>query len=213
MADKPTLSKNYSIPMDMFVNGFKDFQKKFVYPKNILMTTVFGLIAILYIFPLAKDPNNSICIMIIIVCLFMIGGIWLNPLIIRKNLLGSIKGIQDDRYIAELYSDRISIGTIIDESSENDEDTQEEDSSDISTDNDSNDSFFQEKSQDPDDKIARTVINFSTGNIRILEKSKYFIIYIIKKNFYVIPKEAFTPEEIEILKNSFKNTKFTPENK
>jgi len=213
MADRPILSKNYSIPMDMFASAFKDFQKKFVYPKNILMTSVFGLIAVLYTFPLAEDPKNSVCIMIIIVCLFMIGGMWLNPLMIRKKLLGSIEGIQNDRYIAELYSDRIDIGTVIEEDSENEEESQEKDLSDISADNDTDDSFFQEKNHDYDDKIARTVINFSAGNIKILEKSKYFIIYIIKRNFYIIPKESFTPEEIEILKNGFKNTKFTPENK
>ena len=58
MNDKPILTKEYNIPLEMFANAFKDFQKKFVYPKNIAMTVVGGLIAIAYIYSLIQDPST-----------------------------------------------------------------------------------------------------------------------------------------------------------
>ena len=65
MNEKPLVSKDYSISLEMFGNAFKDFQKKFTYPKNILMTCAFSLIGLSYIPYLFKDPGNSTCILIV----------------------------------------------------------------------------------------------------------------------------------------------------
>lgn len=204
MNNEPILSKEYGISMDIFKNAFKDFQKKFVYPKNIIMTLAFTFIGISYIFPLIRDPGNSTCIMIIIICAFLIAGIWLNSLMIRKNLMNSIEGIQNDRYIAELYENSISIGTV--ETSENsaEKDTETEEKKD-------EDDFFAEPENDAGSGIMKTVINFSDDDVKILDKKDYFMIYIVKKMFYVIPKSFFSTEETEILTESFKKAKFIKE--
>lgn len=204
MNDKPILTKEYNIPLEMFANAFKDFQKKFVYPKNIVMTVVGGLIAIAYIYSLIQDPSNSVCIMIIIGCAFLISMTWLKPLMVRKNLLNSIDGIQEDRYIFELFDTKVGISTFdspdaradISESQEVKEETEEDD-------------FFKEI--DEEEEIPKTIINFNMGGVKVLEKKDYFIIYIVRHMFYIVPKEHFSDEERAMLIKCFKNAQFIPE--
>ncbi len=201
MNDKPTLTKEYNIPIEMFKNAFKDFQKKFVYPKNIIMTVVAILIAITYILSFIKDPSNSTCILIIIGCIFLISMTWLKPLMIRKNLLNSVEGIQDDRYIFELYDDKVGISTLDSESeiSAPKENIAKEDEEE---------DFFKEPEED---EIPKTIIHLTMGGVKILEKKDYYIIYIVKHMFYIIPKEHFSTEEKEAVIKSFKKAKYFPE--
>ena len=190
MNDKP-------IPLEMFANAFKDFQKKFVYPKNIAMTVVGGLIAIAYIYSLIQDPSNSVCIMIIIGCAFLISMTWLKPLMVRKNLLNSIDGIQEDRYIFELFDTKVGISTFDSpETQQAEEETEEDD-------------FFKEINKE--EEIPKTIINFNMGGVKVLEKKDYFIIYIVRHMFYIVPKEHFSDEEREMLIKCFKNAQFIPE--
>jgi len=173
MDEKTLLSKEYSITLQMFGDAFKDFQKKFAYPKNILMTLAFGFIGASYIPPLIKDPSNSICVMIIIVCVFLIAGIWLNTLMIRKNLMNSIEGIQGDKYIACLFENGMSISTV-EISSESKENTDEALTEDAVPEKDEEDDFFADKEEEnvPAGTV-KTVIDFVNDDVKILEKKDY----------------------------------------
>lgn len=201
MDKQPIISKEYNISLEMFRNAFVDFQKKFSYPKNIIMSLAFGFIGISYIFPLIKNPENSTCILIITICAFLIAGIWINTFMIRKNLMNSIEGIQGDRYIAELYENSITISTL------------DISDADVSDDNDSEnteDDFFAETPSEPLGMV-KTVIDFINDDVKILEKNDYFIIYLVKRMFYVVPKSVFNDEEIKMLTESFKKAKFIEE--
>ncbi len=207
MNDKPILSKEYSIPKEMFADAFRDFQKKYSYPKNIIMTAAFAFIAISYIISLIRDPENSICMLIITVCIFLIAGIWINMLVIRKNLMNAVEGIQNDIYIAELFENSITISTSDMPEQDNKDDVKSDQS-------DNEEDFFEEKeSESVNDGIVKTVIEFSKDNVHVLEKKYYFIIYLVKKNFYILPKEKFTSDEMSILRKSFEKTKFISDNK
>lgn len=210
MNDKPILSKEYNIPKEMFADAFRDFQKKYSYPKNFIMTAVYAFIAISYIISLIRDPQNSICMMIITVCIFLIAGTWINMLVIRKNIMNAVEGIQNDIYIAELFENSITIST-----SDMPEQDNKEKKDDVKSDqSDKEEDFFEEKeSESVNDGIVKTVIDFSKHNIHVLEKKDYFIIYLVKKNFYVLPKDKFTSDEMAILRKSFEKTKFISDNK
>lgn len=210
MNDKPILSKEYKIPKEMFSDAFRDFQKKYSYPKNIIMSAAFAFIAIAYIISLIRNPENSICMLIITVCIFLIAGIWINMLVIRKNLMNAVEGIQNDIYIAELFENSITI-SMSDMPELNNEDNKKDEQSDKS---DEEDDFFEEKESDClNEGPAKTIIDFSKENVTVLEKKYYFIIYLVKKTFYVLPKENFTSDEMVILRKSFEKTKFISDNK
>ncbi len=217
MNEKPLVSKEYSIGTGMFGNAFTDFQKKFSYPKNILMTCAFSLIGISYIPPLIRDPGNSACMLIIIVCIFLTAGIWLNTMMIKKNLMSSIQGIEGDRYACEIFESSISICTteFADQPETDDgmaEDAEEKsDEASASETGSEEDDFFAETEELTPAGTVKTVIDFKLDNVRILEKKDYYIIYLVKRMFYVIPKNIFSEDEKKIITESFRKAKFTEE--
>lgn len=199
MNDKQSVSKEYNIPKEMFGDAFRDFQKKYSYPKNIIMTAVFLIIAAMYTVSLVRDPSNSVCMMIIIVCLFLSAGIWINTLVIRKNLMSAVEGIENDIYKADVYEDRVVISTS-DMPDENEKESVESEKSE--------DDFFAEKEAGGSQNgPAETVISFVNDSVEILEKKDYFIVYLVKRNFYVIPKQIYTDDELEILRKNFGKAK------
>lgn len=213
MNEKPLLSREYNISMDMFRNAFIDFQKKFSYPKNIIMTCAFSLIGVSYIPPLVRNPGNSTCIMIIVVCLFLISGIWLNTFMIRKNLMNSIEGIQGDLYTAEIFENSMNICT-----KEFSSDSVSEEKADKTSDNSEGketdeDDFFAETEEITPAGVVKTVIDFVNDDVKILEKKDYYIVYLVKRMFYVIPKNIFSDDEKKILTESFRKAKFIEERK
>lgn len=214
MKEKPVLSREYSISKNMFGDAFKSFQRKFAYPKNYIMTAVFAVIAFIYALALIKNPDNSTCAMLIFICICLIFAMWLNVLNARRKLMIAIEGIDDDIYSFELYEDKILIGTRDSEvKEENAEGSAEEISENIveeSKEKSEEDDFFAPVEEVQNKEIPKTVINFSDTDIRVLEKKDFFIIYILKHMFYVVPKEAFSDDEKEKLKESFMKTKFYP---
>lgn len=219
MNEKPLVSKEYSISIEMFGNAFADFQKKFTYPKNILMSCAFGLIGLSYIPPFIEDPGNPACIMIILICVFLTAGIWLNSFLIRKNLMNSIQGIQGDRYAVEIFKNSMTISTteFSDTAASSEEAPAEGESAELSDEKSEaseEDDFFAETEPLTPAGVVKTVIDFAEDNVRILEKKDYYIVYIVKRMFYVVPKNIFSEDEIKTVTESFKNAKkFTEERK
>jgi len=215
MNEKPLVSKDYSISLEMFGNAFKDFQKKFTYPKNILMTCAFSLIGLSYIPYLFKDPGNSTCILIVIVCIFLTAGIWLNTAMIRKNLMNSIEGIQGDRYSVDISESSMSIFTkeFAGEKEKAEEPADEKPVSDEKNESTEDEDFFAETETDAPAGTVKTVIDFGLDNVKILEKQDYYIIYLVKRMFYVLPKNIFDEDEKKIITESFRKAKFIEERK
>ena len=205
MNQKPLFSKEYNISMEMFGNAFRDF------PKNILMTCAFGIIGISYIPSFIKDPGNTVCVLIIIVCTFMVAGIWLNTAMIRKNLMRSIEGIQGDKYIVEIYENTMNISTL--EFSDTEELIEESVVSEDIKDKSDEDDFFAEPEQISPAGIVKTVIDFVNDDVKILEKKDYYIIYLVKRMFYVVPKNIFSADETKLLTDNFRKAKFIEERK
>ena len=71
------------------------------------------------------------------------------------------------------------------------------------------DDFFKEINKE--EEIPKTIINFNMGGVKVLEKKDYFIIYIVRHMFYIVPKEHFSDEERAMLIKCFKNAQFIPE--
>ena len=51
---------NYTITVNEYEAAFREFQKKYVYPKNYIMTAGFAIILVVYIWQLIKDPSYQI---------------------------------------------------------------------------------------------------------------------------------------------------------
>jgi hypothetical protein len=186
--EESLLKKEYNISLSMFENAFKDFQKNFVYKKNIIMTIIFLILIANYTYSIIKVPDNNISYFLAAICIFLLIGVWFTPYQTRKKLIKAIKEIEKDNYVFELYENKLAIGTIF----EIEDDLEKKENFDTS---------FLEN----DVNIDKTIINLKIDNVKIIEKKEYFIIYLIKNMFYVLPKENFSSDEINLIKENFSN--------
>lgn len=180
----PLISGKYNIPASLYGTAFRAFQKKYVYPRNIVMTVLFLTIAGYYIYCLASDMENVMYWLFTAVCLALTASLWYNPYKLRKNLVKSVENIVDDTYMLDIYETFITVGMVQEQNTAADENS---------------DDFF---SSAPQQKIQTTGIPLD-NSIRIIEKPDFFIVYIVKSVFYIIPKNAFSADEISEMQRHF----------
>lgn len=188
MEDKNLLlEKQYQIPFDMFRNAFIAFQRKFVYPKSYvimgILAAVIGVYAYFIVYG-GENANRSLYCMIILFCLVMMAFQWMNPRKIRMKLMEGVKEIENDQYRLSVYPEYLEIGTILPP-----EEAESAESDDLFDDT-------------PAENFSGTRIHYNKG-MNVLEYPEFFMIYQQKTMFYVVPKSAFSEEELEILRVHF----------
>ena len=186
MEDEALIKKRYSIPYELFGEAFTVFQKKFVFPKNRLLTGLLLLLAVGNILNIIFGKGDTIGYVLVLVCIALAFINWYNPRKLKRSLMESVKGIENDIYDLTIYPERIVIGTVLEPETENKPEEYEE--------------VFGEIPMKED--IADTEI-FLHKNVKVIERKKFFMIYIKRSMFYVVPKEPLTKEEIEIMNLHF----------
>lgn len=178
--EEKIFEKEYSIPSDLFEKAFTQWQKKFVYPKTYIISFLFLLLAVVYIFSAVKDPQNTIAYVMIALCVGLAAVNWYNPRKIKRSLLEAVKAMSDEFYRMTLCETFIEISTVIPP-----QDTSDEEKEIFGDDN--------------PETIESTKLYFNSG-LKVIEYDEYFIIYQVKESFYIIPKSGFSDEEIEIFR-------------
>ena len=195
MEEEIIVKKRYSIPYEMFGNAFSTFQKRFVYPRNILMAAILVIAAVLNIINIARGSSSKIAYFLVFACLALACVNFINPMKLKKNLMESIKGIEEDVFEMTLWADKIVIGTVLEPVSE--EERQKEEYEEVFEDS--------AEGNGSSEEIAETEIYLNDGII-VTDKPEYFMVYIKKAMFYVVPKKDFSEEEITIMQVHFEKT-------
>ncbi len=205
---EPMLQKSYHIRLELFQRAFVAFQKRFVYPRNWLLTAVLAAVALVYLDSVTQNPSNMLAMVLLVVCAAMIAILWFNPRKVRKTLFASLQELENDTYHVRFFEDGMTIITEdapkpeaeeIKESQSDDSDTEASDGAV----NGFNPLFDMDVPQPVNaDAIEPTEIRFH-GNVKVYEYSEYFMVYLVKQMFYVIPKEAFTEDEMTRLRMIF----------
>ena len=180
------MEKQYKIPFEMFREAFIAFQKKFVLPRNYCLMAVFLIVAGIYGWFVVNgsDTQRPIYCMIIMFCLVMCAMQWFNPRKIRRSLLEGVREIEEDRYRLRIYPGYLEIGTML----------EPENAQAAGT-----DALFDDE---PEEDFSGTRIYYNKG-LYVREYDSFLMIYQNKTMFYVIPKSAFTPEELTVLRKHF----------
>ena len=185
--NKMLLEKQYKIPFDMFRDAFVAFQRKFVYPKSYAIMGILAVVIAVYAYFIVyggENVNRGLYCMIILFCLMMMAFQWLNPRKIRMKLMEGVKEIEDDQYRLRIFPEYLEIGTILPP-----EDTKAAESDDLFDDV-------------PEEDFSGTRIHYNKG-LNVVEYPAFFMIYQQKSMFYVVPKSAFSEEELEVLRVHF----------
>lgn len=182
MEDEALVKKRYSIPYELFGEAFTVFQKKFVFPRNRIMSVLLLILAAGNVLNIMYGKGETIGYVLVLVCIALAFINWYNPRKLKRNLMESVKGIENDVYTLTIYPERIVIGTVLEPEKEKEPEEYEEVFGEIPVKED----------------IADTEI-YLNKNVKVIERKNFFMIYIKKSMFYVVPKEPLTQEEIEIM--------------
>ncbi len=186
MEDEALVKKRYSIPYELFGEAFTVFQKKFVFPRNRVMSVLLLIFAAGNVLNIMYGNGETIGYVLVLVCIALAFINWYNPRKLKRNLMESVKGIENDVYTLTIYPERIVIGTVLEPENEKEPEEYEEVFGEIPIKED----------------IADTEI-YLNKNVKVIERKNFFMIYIKKSMFYVVPKETLTQEEIEIMNLHF----------
>lgn len=180
------LEKQYRIPFGLFREAFIAFQKRFVFPRSYLTMAILAVICVIYGYFVVngEDSSRPLYCMIILFCLTMMAFQWFNPRKIRRNLMEGIREIEDDEYRLRIFPEYLEIGTLLPP-----EDTEAAESDDLFDDT-------------PEEDFSGTRIYYNKG-MHVIEYGNFFMLYQMKTMFYVIPKQAFSAEELEIIRVHF----------
>lgn len=206
---EPMIERSYHIRLELFKKAFIAFQKRFVYPRNWLLTAVLGAVALVYLDSVTQNPSNYLAMILLVVCAAMIAILWFNPRKVRKTLFDSLQELENDTYHVRFYEDGMTITTedappllpaeetvsTVEDDVFEAENPPEEIQSAADT-NGFNPLFATDTPQPiKTEEIEPTVIHFHK-NVKVIEYSEYFMVYLVKQMFYVIPKEAFNEDEL-----------------
>lgn len=200
---EPQIQRSYHIPLSLFQKAFITFQKKFVFPKNWILSAILAAVAVIYVDAAIKDPSNYLSYLLIVICIAMICVLWYNPRKLRRSLFESMKELEQDVYHLCVYEDGLTIATedqpdsAVEGKDQSEEESVEWNEENIPSESDQNgfrQLFDEENQPNAPVGIEPTVIPFEKG-VKILEYADFFMVYLVKRMFYVIPKSEFSEDE------------------
>ena len=209
----PKLTRSYHIPLAMFDDAFRAFQKKYVYPMNILFSVILLAIAGVYIHAAIKDNTQTLAYLLVVICIALVLVRWYRVFKLRRAVHEALKEIESDTYELKVYEEGLVIRTEdapeavspAEEAPSPEPDSAPSPAAETAeTGEDSGNGFHQIFPETPAERepVPATEIPFGSG-VRIHEFAEYFMVYLVKQNFYVIPKKDFSENEITRLRNIF----------
>ena len=198
---KPILTRSYHIPLAMFDDAFRAFQKKYVYPQNILLTAVLLAIAGVYVHAAVKDNTQTLAYLLVVACIAVILVRWYRTFKLRRSVHEALKDVEQDTYELSVYEEGLVIRTKDAPKPAAEETPAEPEPEAPDTAEKPENGFQQLFPEEPADSepVPPTELPFGTG-LKIMEFPEYFMAYVVKQNFYVIPKKDFSDDEIAKLK-------------
>lgn len=170
------LEKTYSIPAEIYRQGYTAYHKKHEHPRMYIVSAIFLVIAADMIYAAIQAPENYLAYIIIAVCLAMAFREWINPMRKRRIFFDTVKELEETEYRITVTENAVEFSTVsgVDVEKEDGEEDYE----------------FPEPTKLPVDK-----------DLKILEYERFFLVVYGKMMFYIVPKEGFTEQEMAVLRD------------
>ncbi len=179
------LEKEYTVPFEIFREGYTEFQKKYVFPQANVTALAFIILAGVFVFAVVQDNSQYFAYLLIMVCLAMAVRQWYNPRKLRNNLFDVFRTMEETVYKIGVGDGFVDISTVSEGNVENSVDEEQAEDE-------------EEPEEEPLPEKSRIPIDESFS---LLEYDRFFLIFSGKTVFYIIPKKDFSENELEILRN------------
>ena len=202
---KRLLEKSYHIPLEMFDRAFGAFQKKYVFPQNILITVILLAIAGDFIYAAIKKPDQTLVYLLIVICFALVLVRWYRTFKLRRSVHEALAEIEQDKYTLTVYEEALTIKTEDRKPEPAAEKEQEQTQPDETADDTAKEGFqeiFPESAAENAEPITATELHLDRY-LKITEYDDFFMVYLVKQNFWVIPKKDFSADEIKTMQQVF----------
>ena len=179
----------YESNADQILKGYKVFQKKYVVKSLIPRLLLAALAIASSVMMIMSDPGGKVpilCLMIAVcVTIYFIS----QPITNSKNLRKGLDSISGTEYEAEFYTDKIKISTVNFQS-----DIVEVEKKETAEQTEADIAIYGEKNAE---EIPATIIHLDQPIVDLLDKDDMFILVVNKSYVFIIPKSAFTEDEVQ----------------
>lgn len=176
------LSKNYKIKVPLFREAYKAYQKKFVYPKNYIFTAIFIALAANFFYGAFYAPDNYLAYILAVICLALAFRELFIPGKTRNSTVEAFAQLDDPVYHIEITENSVSFSSVYQTEAEND----------VTAENDIE--------NDVDEAAEPTVLPLD-DKLSILEYEAFFLVVYGKTIFFIVPKEEFSDDELQVVRN------------
>lgn len=198
------LKISYNMELSEIGEGFKLFQRKYQLKRSIIFTIVYGIALILGVDMVVRNPQNFYGYLLIGLGAGLIFMQWYKPVAVRKKLLNTLSSMNQESYETEIFQDMISITTIVDTDSAEEEEQSEEKTE--ATEETAETAQNSEEAIENEGEESETVVsNFYFGSdlMEAMENDKMFLLFVNKSLIYIYPKRCLTEEEQTKLREIF----------
>lgn len=197
------LKISYNMELSEIGEGFKLFQRKYQLKRSIIFTIVYGIALILGVDMVVRNPQNFYGYLLIGLGAGLIFMQWYKPVAVRKKLLNTLSSMNQESYETEIFQDMISITTIVDIDSAEEE--QSEEKTEIPEETAETAQNSEEVIENEGEESETVVSNFYFGSdlMEAMENDKMFLLFVNKSLIYIYPKRCLTEEEQTKLRDIF----------
>jgi hypothetical protein len=109
LKDKEGIEIEYDFRGAEVAEGLKIFQKETIYKRNLIYTALLFVIFVLYVVGIVKDPSETVSIFLAIMCVVVVGYIWLLP---ANHIKRTAQAVEENhmKFRMTVYDTCIKIG-------------------------------------------------------------------------------------------------------
>lgn len=183
----------YKSDTETILSGYKIFRKRYVF-KGLIFKLLLVILALAssVMMLMTSDGSSSMPVIMILLCIFI--GIYFisQPVINQKNLKKGLDNLDGSEYEVEITDRTVKISTVLSPEDDSLEASEEEKIEE----NDGEEAAENKENED----IPATIIHLDSSIVDFIDHEGMFIICVKKSYVFIIPKSAFTEEEVQAVK-------------
>ena len=198
------LKISYNMELSEIDEGFKLFYKKYQLKRTIIFTIVYAIAAVLGVDMVIRNPQNFYGYLLIGIGIGLIFMQWYRPVMIRKKLINTLSSMSQESYETEIFSDKITITTIVEETAEEVEKSEEASEEATATEEkleEAEGEAEENGSSEPEAVVSH--FYFGSDLMDAMENEKMFLLFVNKSLIYIYPKRCLTEDEQNTLRDIF----------
>lgn len=178
----------YKSCAETILSGYKTYRKRYVIKSVVLKMLLVAVALASSIMMLITSEDSMMPAFMILVCV-VIGAYFISePINHARKLKNGLSDIEGTEYEAEITDQTVKIATVRQDIPE-EEPAQTEETAEETTEGETNDNT--------EDEIPATVIHLDSPIVDFIDREDMFIICVKKSYVFIIPKSAFTEDEVQ----------------